>query len=261
MNNDMELKQMVKEAYENSLIARRNSERALAYSEIMKVWSAHSYGYRAQQQRFELENYWAKEHDDIMYAHGTSAYVGRELVTDYYAGGNERMNRGKLKIMSELFPDEIENIDKNLGLGDLVIRCTTTPYIEVAEDCKTAKGVFYTIGFNSENDAKGDPIPMFMIGREAVDFVKESDGWKIWHLRDSPDMGFAVDPEVVLREPNMDSRTVNGAFPKYNRNLVPFKETGRFFHRRAANFSPELPTPYDTWSDDISWAKPAEASE
>lgn len=113
---------------EKTELALYNSERALAYHEVQKVWAAHAYCYRAQQQRYELEHFWAKEHDDIMYAHGPYAFIGRDVVTKYYAGDNEIMNSGKLKIMSELYPEEIQNIEDNLGIGDMVIRCQTTPH-------------------------------------------------------------------------------------------------------------------------------------
>lgn len=234
-----------------------NSEKALAYYEIIKVWAAHAYCYRAQRQRYELEHFWAKEHDDIMYAHGTMAFWGRDTVTEYYARGNEIMNEGKLKIMSELYPGEIEDIPENLGIGDLVIRCQTTPYIEIASDLKTAKGIFNTPGFNTENDAEGKPVPMFMVGRDAVDFVRESDGWKIWHYRDSADMGFTFGPEIFDMPGFVKGRTVEGSFPAPNRVLEPFAELGGFSTKKPANFSPELPAPYETWSEDISYSKEA----
>lgn len=241
-------------------LALYNSERALAYYEIQKVWAAHAYCYRSQQQRYELEHFWAKEHDDIMYAHGPYAFVGRDVVTKYYAEGNEIMNRGKLKIMSDLYPDEIEDIEENLGIGDLVIRCQTTSYIEIAEDNKTAKGIWKTPGFNTEIDANGENVAMFMVGTDCVDFVKESDGWKIWHYRDSADFGFPVPKDLIERDPFAEGggRTVDGAFPDPNRLLIPFAESGSFTSKRVAKFSPEFPAPYNTWSEDISWAKPAD---
>ncbi len=232
-------------------MARRalyNSEKALAYYEIIKVWAAHAYCYRAQQQRYELETYWVKEHDDIMYAHGTAAFWGREMVTKYYAEGNEIMNEGKLKLMHDLFPDQVALTEENLGIGDLVIRYQTTPYITVADDLQTAKGVFNTLGFNTENDAAGDPVGMILTGRDAVDFIKESDGWKIWHYRDAADTGFiSVDKDIfnVPMTPG-GGRTVDGAFPAPNRTLYPFAEDGAFSVFRPAKFAPELPAPYAT---------------
>ena len=123
MQKKMSLEEMVKLALEKAENAEKKAaeaemklakaetraQRAEAYMEIKNVWAAHAYCYRAQQQRYEIENFWAKEHDDIMYAHGNMAFVGKETVLNYYAKGNEVMNEGKLKLACELFPDQVEN--------------------------------------------------------------------------------------------------------------------------------------------------------
>lgn len=239
-------------------LALENSERALAYYEIQKVWAAHAYCYRAERQRYELDNFWSKEHDDIAYAHGSHAFVGRELVYKYYAHGNEIMNEGKLKIMNELYPDEIQVNDDNLAIGDMVLRFQATPYIEISKDNKTAKAIWSTPGFNTENDANGEPKPIILVGKECVEFVKESDGWKIWHFRDAGDFAITLPAEILSKSADMKNRTIEDAFPEFNRTLEPFPEGGPFSTKRPAKFSPELPKPFDTWSDDISWVKPAE---
>lgn len=276
---------LAQEAKEEAEKARLAAERAKAYGEIISVWAAHAYGYNAQRQREEIENYWAKEpeHDDIMYAHGESAFVGRQYVLDYYAKGNELMNQKKLEMMSEIMPD-VENTNEFYGIGDLVIRLQTTPYIVIADDCKTAKGIFWTLGFNSENTKEGQPKADLMLGKDIVDFVREEDGWKIWHYRDHSDMGFGVPNSALEGKSNM-ARTVSATFPPANRTICPLvpgkkpqampamdheptleeaEEAAKLFNkginRYIASENPHLPKPYAQWSDDISIAKPYEES-
>lgn len=265
-------------------LALENSQRALDYFEIQKVWAAHGYCYRAQQQRYELENYWAKEHDDIMYAHGTAAFEGRDVVMEYYAGGNEKMNRGKLELMHKLFP-EVELKDENLGIGDLVVRLQTSPYIEIAKDGMTAKGLWYTLGYNIEPDVNGELDQMVLLAKESVDFVRERDGWKIWHFRDSTDIMNKVEQDIfglagrggpggsggpggpggpdgppggLDEPPKSGGRTINGCFPNPNKFLYPFAEDGPFSVRRVAKFAPDLPQAYDKWDDSISYSRAKE---
>ena len=244
-------------------------ERAEAYMEIKNVWAAHAYCYRAQQQRYELENFWAREHDDIMYAHGNMAFVGRETVFNYYARGNEIMNAGKLKLACELFSGRIEDTPGNIGVGDLVVRLQATPYIQIARDGKTAKGIWYVLGYNVEMDRKGEADVMLLLGKECVDFIRESDGWKIWHFRDAGDfMGRVNDtflktilefrPPVEIEDGEPVGRTIGGAFPEPNRKIYNFAEESKYSVLRVAGFAPELPEPYDTWADDMSYAKPAD---
>ena len=243
----------------NDLTAEEMARRSLDYAEIQNVWAAHAYCYRACAQRYELDNFWAKEHDDITYAHESTAYTGRKLVYRYYAASNEMMDEEKLKIMSELFPDKVENKPENRGVGELVIRCLTSPYIEIARDGKTAKGIWQTIGLSTEIDRQGVPVPFLQIGKECVDFVRESDGWKIWHFRTASDFDYLIDPKVLTTSPfeGLASRTVLGAFPPSNVTIYPFAETG-YSPTRPATFSPPLPEPYDTWTDSMSYARPAD---
>lgn len=243
----------------NDLTTDEKAQRALDYVEIQNVWAGHAYCYRAQEQRYELDTFWAKEHEDIMYAHESTAYVGRETVYRYYATSNELMNEEKLKMMSELFPDEVENVKSNLGIGELVIRCLTSPYIEIARDGKTAKGIWYTIGLSSEVDRKGEPVPFLQVGKEAVDFVRESDGWKIWHFRTASDFDYLLPAEVLTSKlfDGLASRTFTGTFPEANRKIYPFAQEG-YSPKKPAKFSPPLPQPYDTWDDSLSYARPAD---
>lgn len=274
-------------AKEEAEKARLAAEKAQAFGEIVSVWAAHAYGYNAQRQREEIETYWASEpeHDDIMYAHGDSGFVGKQRVLDYYAGGNEIMNTKKLEIMSEVLPG-VKNTPEFYGIGDLVIRLQTTPYIVIADDCKTAKGIFWTLGFNSENTKEGQPKCDLMLGKDIVDFVKEADGWKIWHYRDTADMGFGVPNSVLEGKSNM-ARTVGAAFPPPNRVICPLAPgkkpqimpdmdheltmdelpkdgaeaggpLGRKINYYVASENPQLPKPYAAWDEDMSLAKPWE---
>lgn len=248
---------------------KARAERAEAYMEIQNVWAAHAYCYRAQQQRYEIEAFWAREHDDIMYSHENMAFVGKEAVLNYYAKGNEIMNAGKLELACVLFPGQIENKPENLGTGDLVVRLQATPYIQIAKDGRTAKGIWYVLGYNVEMDRRGEPDVMLLLGKECVDFVKESDGWKIWHFRDAGDfMGQVNDTffKSILKPRTPEDgkkgepvgRTIGGAFPKANRKVYSFAEKSMYSVLRPAKFAPELPGPYETWTDEMSYARPAE---
>lgn len=246
----------------NDLTAEEMSRRALDYTEIQNVWAGHAYCYRAQKQRYELDTFWAREHEDIMYAHGSTAYVGRELVYRYYAVGNELMNQGKVEIMSKLFPDEVKNTEEYQGVGEMVIRCLTSPYIEIARDGKTAKGIWQVIGLSSEIDKQGKPVPFLQIGKECVDFVRESDGWKIWHFRTASDFDYLLPSELLTTDPfkGLASRTVLGTFPPANREIYSFAQEG-YSVTSVADFSPPLPQPYDTWDDSLSYARPADEAK
>lgn len=225
-------------------------QRALAYQEIQNVMSAHSYCYEAQKQAYEIENFWSKR-DDISYG---PQHVGREAVINYFVRTNDAAHKAKLKRMNELFPSDVKNAPENEGIGDMVIHLTTTPYIEIARDVKTAKGVWFVPSLNVEIDSNGDPVPVTIWEKDEVDFIKEDGKWKIWHFTQWTEFAAPVNKSLVdgsfqLSRPffnpqpsaqQSDEQPAGAAQAGDNRNK-PYST------KRVAGWAPELPKPYDTW--------------
>lgn len=229
------------------------AEFAYAYAQVQNVIAAHTYHYRAQMQRQELDNYWAQTVDDIAYAHGDSAFVGRETVYHYYADNNEYMRAEKLKVLAKIFPD-VEVCPENEGMGDMVIHMYTTPYIEVAGDGKTAKGVWYSPALCAELDLDGKPVPVVLLERTGADFLCENGVWKLWHLRSFGEFMARLESNFLLQKPqDVMVRTVSDKFPKANVQLP--KQEQPYSARAVASMTPKLPQPYETWSEDISILK------
>ncbi len=113
--------------------------------------------------------------------------VTSEVTSHGVFEGNEGIKKQWLGLLSKveypLPPDapagEQERRDKRVGR--LTIHQLTTPVIEVAEDCKTAKAVWMSPGIAASRDAKGELHAYWMFNKRKVDFVKEDGKWKIWH--------------------------------------------------------------------------------
>jgi hypothetical protein len=226
-------------------------QRALAYQEIQNVMAAHSYCYEAQKQYYEIENFWSKR-DDIAYG----SNKGREATINYFCKTNDAAHKAKLKRMSELYPDEIKNIKENEGVGDMVIHLLTTPYIEIAGDCKTAKGLWYVPSVNVEIDEKGQPVPVTIWEKTDVDFIREDGKWKIWHFTQwvqfaAPLNKSLVDGSWQLSRPFFSPQPLEGQ----QAQQAPAPEQDRdprdkaYSTKRVAGWAPDLPKPYNTWND------------
>lgn len=227
-------------------------QRALAYQEIQNLVSAHTYCYEAQKQYYEIENFWSAR-DDISYNTNTT----REETINYYCKTNERARSAKLEKMSELFPDEVKNTKENEGIGDMVIHLVTTPYIVVAGDCNTARGLWYVPSVNVEIDENGEPVPVTIWEKCDVDFIREDGQWKIWHFRQWVQFAAPLDKSLVdgsfrLQRPffspePMQQQDSQPVLPKV---LQEKQEKDQAYStRRVAGWRPELPMPYDSWSD------------
>ncbi len=84
-----------------------------------------------------------------------------------------------IKAMKERFANPMET----LRPGVLHMHTMFTPVIEIAGDGQTAKGVWDSFGPNIQG---GSDEGSWLQGKYAVDFVKQDDGWKIWHLQFYP---------------------------------------------------------------------------
>jgi len=227
-------------------------QRALAYGEIQNVMAAHTYCYEAQKQYYEIENFWSKR-DDISYG---ASNPTREAAINYYCKTNDAAHKAKLKKMSELFPDEIKNVKENEGVGDMVIHLATTPYIEVAADCKTAKGLWYVPSLNVEIDQNGDPVPVTIWEKDEVDFIKEDGHWKIWHFNQWVQFAASVDKSVVdgsfrLSRPFFNPQPTGQQTDQVQKNTEQARDARdkNYSTKRVAGWAPELPMPYNTWDD------------
>ena len=162
---------------ETADLALKQAQRAKDYTDILNVFSAHLYCYRAQQQSYEMEHYWARQRDDLVYANAQ----GRKAVMDFYCGHNAVMRAEKRKIASAYYP-EISDTDSFDGVGDMVAKAAASPYIIIAEDGLSAHGIWFVPGFCCELGKDGAIQANYFQEKNAVDLVKEDDGWKILRL-------------------------------------------------------------------------------
>lgn len=238
--------------------AQEDAEWAVNYAEVLNLSSTHCYGYGAQQMYMELDRFWAQRTENLAGCHADRAHQGRDIQYKYYARGNMGMNWGKVELMNKLFPDKVALHPYNLGIGELVIRFYSSPYIMVADDFKTAQGVWYSFGISSELDKQAHPVPFMQWGREMGDFILEGDTWRMLHFRLSADIDFLLDYHVLMGEgtENGAPRTIEIVKPQPDTKLRPFLMDEPYTPFRVANYSPEPPLPFLTWDNRSSWVLP-----
>ena len=73
----------------------------------------HVFGYYGQLQEEELEKYWSKR-DDIVYAHGSMAYYGRENVYNYYTGMTSAMKAQGRAVAEKFYGEKYRSLRRGL---------------------------------------------------------------------------------------------------------------------------------------------------
>ena len=193
--------------------------------------------------------------DDVCLSFNDGGYVGSEAVKGYYDACYQR-NKLVAELMQKRFPKQLGHLseEERYGIGPFKVRPLYTPVIEVAADGKTAKGLWYCLGAYNDVEACG-PLAHWTWGYFAVDFIREDDGWKIWHLSYTNDVdcicgqswGKSAEYPAALPE---FAPLADFAYPPYTVE----KNLREHYHpQRPHTDAPPIPQPYDTFADTFSY--------
>lgn len=183
-----------------------------------------------------MEKYWTDQNPTL--TTNDQKLEGYAAVHCFLVDKGEEQTRANNEVMRKLYPEEFGNKkDSEMwGAGSAMVHTITTPVIELAEDEQTAKGMFYSLGSCTEIDPEKGPKAYWVWEKYAVDFVKEADGWKIWHM-------------VIMT----DFKTPVGK----NWASVNLAPTGSYYSAYTPEITPQagvpVPKPYETFAETFSY--------
>ncbi len=152
--------------------------------EIQNVFSMHEYYHAVGRHSDEVDAIWATKTPGLAMEEAVlnGRYVGLEAVRAYYVDWFDKEFFGVMRrAMREMYPDVDPGPDTGPPFGVRILHTLTTPVIEVAEDRQTAKAVWISPGYIAA-PMGGKLQGLWHWDRYAIDFAREEDGWKIWHL-------------------------------------------------------------------------------
>lgn len=206
------------------------------------------------------ERFWSAR-EDISLGFNEGFYVGQTAVNGYYAAVRRR-NLLVAQLLQKRFPEQPggKSDEEIYGIGPFKVKPLSSPLIEVEGDGETAKGLWTCQGAHNEVGTSG-PVANWTWGYFAVDFIRENDGWKIWHMQYVNDVdcicgqswGRAQQPYPELPE-----------FAPLGEFRYPAYTVARTLRRlysadRPLTLTPEIPVPYDTFANTFSYGAEQEA--
>lgn len=130
--------------------------------DIKNLISRYSY-YEASNKRAEcIDELWVSEpanQASASFGRNWGFFVGLDAIKKYYVDGNRFGAKGT----SNMHP-------------------FSTKLLCIAEDGKTAQGLWMGIAYESAPNGEGVLEGKWINERMAIDFIKEGDSWKIWHV-------------------------------------------------------------------------------
>jgi hypothetical protein len=242
--------------------------------ENVHAWHAilHAAGHTSE----EIATFWAKYRDDIYWGYNMAGMYGRDEVMTNWAGGLEGGAYNLYPVFNEMYP-ETRDMDP-LPLSEYSLHAIGTPIVEVGNDLKTARALYYSTGMLYRRiSSNGKQMAVWMLERYGEDYVREDGFWKILHECVLNDAGgaqdvtnFAIDCYNKFKNP-MGPGGPGGPAPESKENSkkpegpTNAPKKGQTYSKMAGG-PPKgsLPASHQTWSpvqpaqDSTPWPEPFE---
>ena len=222
--------------------------------EIRNIMGRISHDYAVKQEAEIYGRYWSSR-GDVCLGLNNGYYKGAEAVKGYYDALGEEIALSS-KLIAAKFPQELggKTEEELYGVGMVSYVPFESQIIEIADDGKTAKGLWNIRGATSSLTASG-PVARWIFGWAAVDFVLEDGEWKILNLLllYNVDHGCGTPltgPDPVFEPVPEFAAMAEFKLPEPN---VPQVLMETFRPDRPCTVSPRAPEPYATFAETFSY--------
>lgn len=222
--------------------------------QIRNVMGRISHDYSIKQEADVYDRYWSKR-SDVALGINEGFYVGSDSVSGYYAALGKEIALSSQLIQAK-FPDALgeKTAKECYGVGMMTYLPFDSQVIEIAGDGKTAKGIWNVRGSYCKLTSAG-PISYWTYGWAAVDFVREGEEWKLWHMQlvynvnKQCGTAFCEEPKQFEKVPGFEAMELV-TMPQPD-CAEPLMQT--FYPERPWMQSPRCPEPYETFKDTFSY--------
>ena len=239
-----------------SLTTEDKTRRWEYHREIKNLMGKYMYSQLLCRENEMYSRFWSTR-EDVCLGLNAGWYCGKDAVQAYL----DAVYQTNLKIgllMQKIFPEKLagKTAEELLGAGPYNSKPISNPVIEIAEDEKTAKGLWYSRGSEVKITPSG-PVSDWTWGYYAVDFIYEDAAWRIWHLQYCEDIhnpcGQSWGQETSgypLIEGFEDAAHIYDEIPAPN---VPEPLRTLYHPDRPFTKLPDYPEPYTTFASTFSY--------
>lgn len=216
-----------------------------AIQNVMGIFSSH---YLLKKEKDIVKSLFASR-DDLCLATNQGYYVGRAAVEGYYEAIHQK-NLLTTRLIMAKYPEEMKDKtpEEAYGCGLMNYKPLDTPVVEVAGDRQTARGIWTCRNSYSDLTA-GGPVTFYEWGWVAADFVREDEGWKVWHIQIIDDVHVQAGLQYYEKDrpyPPVQGFEEMASFRMPEPTVaVTVRET--YTTTRKRTLSPEVPMPYETF--------------
>lgn len=193
-----------------------------------------------------FDRFWSQEQPDVCLGFNHGWYKGAAAICGYYDALAYKTGV-ESQLLQSLFPQQLEGLSEEqlYGVGHMDNKPISSPLVSVAYDGETAQGMWTCAGCYTDFDVTG-PVSHWIWGYYCVDFIREHDQWKIWHLRFLTDIDTVAGQDWTAEQKPLDKLSEfavmeNVTVPEPN---VPCVLMEQYHLKRLPVTLPPLPHPY-----------------
>lgn len=222
--------------------------------ELKNLMGCLSADYVLKREKEMFDAYWSNR-EDVCLGVNEGYYAGAQEVRRYYKAQDELIAL-ESRLIQQAFPEELKDKspEEIYGVGMIGYKPVDTPVIEIAEDGETAKGLWSIRGSHS-GLTPGGPQAFWEWGWFAVDFVRENDAWRIWHMLYLQEVMRPAGSPWTGAEKQYAERSEFAEIKEYCPPM-PFRMEvirERYHAGRKFTQSPRIPEPYETFGKTFSY--------
>lgn len=211
--------------------------------EVRDLMSLRSYYLAADLRQKELDELWVSNSVNAAKAsYGTNYgyYYGKNEIARWYVAEHAEKRAAQAKAYAE--KNNLSAFEVPAATGAMYHLPMSTSIVRIAKDGKSAKGIWYVIGEQTNITESGDAQGLWMYGKLCADFLKEDGKFKLFHLVIAYDQSYPAgtqyDAPSHIPE-SEDPMAIEFGNPTIKMNV----------HDSAYNWAdnyPPMPEPYDT---------------
>ena len=218
--------------------------------EVRDLMSLRSYYQALDLRQKEMDELWVSQPlhaAKCSYGSNYGYYYGKSEVQRWYVDEFTAKRKAQLKTYCE--KKGIPEDESLMGAGSMYMCPMSTSIVRIAADGQSAKGIWYSIGQETDLQPDGTAKGLWMYCKVCADFVKEDGKFKIYHIVCANDQnyyaGTSYSPDTYIA-PEDDPMCVEFGNPTIKMNV----------HDSAYNWAdnyPPMPEPYDTLTPELSY--------
>lgn len=224
--------------------------RYVAVKEINSLLCEHCLYFGRRQQDLELERLWCKEAANPSFTQNNGSFVGYEILKETYGTAEANRKARYDKLLEHLEPEFVGQDDElRYGTNTISLQTLSSPCIEIAEDMRTAKGLWTISAQVTAVDETG-PVGLWAYGKLGADLVNENGRWKIWHMIVCTDF---VSPAGKEFDPEKGAALYPAGLGIDAEPEIPADIYHTYTEERILQNVPRVPEPYRTFSETFSY--------